>query len=224
MIDVDVTVDLRAAFGPVRDQGSRPTCLAFAVSDAHAAVRDGWMALSCEYLFFHSQCRSGGSFDEGASISATLDALRDAGQPEEKGWPYLNVEPTDTLANWKPPEDVGTIFRRVGRVGTDAIDELIAEVDAGNPVLLLMMLSPSFFFVPPSGLIQPTANEQPNPAQRHAVIAMGYGERKSDRMILIRNSWGKGWAASGYAWLPVSFLTDRMLMLGHILEDPDVPA
>ena len=30
---VDVECDLRFRFGPARDQGSRPTCLAFAASD-----------------------------------------------------------------------------------------------------------------------------------------------------------------------------------------------
>jgi len=33
---IDVVCDIRHRFGPARDQGMRPTCLAFAVSDAHA--------------------------------------------------------------------------------------------------------------------------------------------------------------------------------------------
>ena len=35
-------VDLRGNFGPARDQNPRPTCMAFAASDAHAALaQDG---------------------------------------------------------------------------------------------------------------------------------------------------------------------------------------
>ena len=51
MSSITVRKDLRGRFGPVRDQGVRPTCLAFAASDAHAATREPWAELCCEYLF-----------------------------------------------------------------------------------------------------------------------------------------------------------------------------
>ncbi len=37
-----VQQDLRFRFGTARDQGARPTCLAFAASDTHAALRTPW--------------------------------------------------------------------------------------------------------------------------------------------------------------------------------------
>jgi hypothetical protein len=53
MSRITVRHDLRGRFGPVRDQQARPTCLAFATSDAHAATTDGkWSDLSCEYLLY----------------------------------------------------------------------------------------------------------------------------------------------------------------------------
>ena len=56
MSSITVRKDLRGRFGPARDQGLRPTCLAFATSDAHAAVRDTtWCRLSCEYLYYHAK-------------------------------------------------------------------------------------------------------------------------------------------------------------------------
>lgn len=51
--------DLRSAFGPGRNQGARPTCLAFAASDTHAALRADWSPLSCEFAFYHAQRRAG---------------------------------------------------------------------------------------------------------------------------------------------------------------------
>ena len=33
MISITAAVDLRSLFGPARNQGSRPTCMAFAASD-----------------------------------------------------------------------------------------------------------------------------------------------------------------------------------------------
>ncbi len=39
---IEIQVDLRSLLGDARDQEARPTCLAFAASDVHAALRDGW--------------------------------------------------------------------------------------------------------------------------------------------------------------------------------------
>jgi hypothetical protein len=72
---VEVYRDLRNLFGPARDQGARPTCLAFAASDAHAALRAGWEPLSCEFAFYHAQRRVNRSPAEGTTLPAILEAL-----------------------------------------------------------------------------------------------------------------------------------------------------
>ena len=84
---IEVVRDLRSAFGPVRDQGDRPTCLAFAVSDAHAAIRSDWEPLSIEYLFYHAQRLGGRSAGQGCALQDALRVLRTDGQPHENGWP-----------------------------------------------------------------------------------------------------------------------------------------
>lgn len=59
MTEVEERRTLGGLFGPARDQGARPTCLAFAASDLHAGVREAWTPLSCEFLFYHAQRRAG---------------------------------------------------------------------------------------------------------------------------------------------------------------------
>ncbi len=110
MSGVEVSVDLRPRFGHARDQGPRPTCLAFAASDTHAGVRPGWLPLSSEYAFHRAQMRTGSGPDVGATLASMLDVLREDGQPEEHGWPYLPATPVDA-ASWVPPGDVGPLFR-----------------------------------------------------------------------------------------------------------------
>ena len=83
MTILTITTDLSAKFGPTRDQGARPTCLAFAASDFHAALRDYWTPLSCEFAFFHAHRRTGTSPKTGATLSAMLDVLKNDGQPVE---------------------------------------------------------------------------------------------------------------------------------------------
>ena len=71
---IAAAVDLRSLFGPVGDQGPRPTCLAFAASDVHAALRSGWVPLSREYAFYQAQRRAVRPPSRGALLSSMLDA------------------------------------------------------------------------------------------------------------------------------------------------------
>lgn len=221
MTQVDEQQNLGHLFGTVRDQGSRPTCLAFAASDVHAGLRESWEPLSCEFAFYHAQRRAGRPPNVGATLPAMLDALRQDGQPYEKGWPYL-AAPSADVASWQPPPDVGEIYRRAGEQGKKTVDAIIAELDRETPVLVLMYLSMSFDLAGPEGLVEPLAGEQPDVTRRHAVVAIGYGTYKGRRAVLVRNSWGEGWGQSGHAWLTEEFLGPRVFRLAILTEEIDV--
>ena len=123
MSKIIVRQDLRSRFGPARDQGARATCLAFAMSDTHAAMRRGaWHALSCEYLFYRAKRRDGTPVDEGTTISAARAALLQDGQPLEMGWPYLAALPADET-KWKPPAGIETLYRRSSQTGHTCVQQ-----------------------------------------------------------------------------------------------------
>lgn len=213
--------DLRPLFGPARDQGARPTCLAFAASDTHAGLRDGWAPLSCEFAFYAAQKRAGRPPTSGALLSTMLDALRLDGQPDEKGWPYLAAVPADHRL-WTPPATVGPLYGRNGqRDGTD-LSSILAALDRDTPVLMLTMLSRSFFQPRGDGVVDPANDELPEPAQRHAVVAVGHGTVDGTPAILIRNSWGPGWGLEGHAWLTERFLAPRLFATANLTEEVDV--
>jgi len=89
VMNIVVDKDLRVNFGPVRDQDPRPTCMAFAASDAHAGVRAGWQPLSIEWAYYHALKRDGGAPHDGATMESMLAVLRFDGQPDEAVWPYI---------------------------------------------------------------------------------------------------------------------------------------
>jgi len=222
-MSVAVTVDLRPQFGPARDQGKRPTCLAFAASDAHAGLRGAWQALSTEFAFYQAQRRGGRKPSDGATLPAMLQAIREDGQPLETGWPYLADTPAD-IATWMPPSSATPVFRRGGHGATGDVNAIIAELNKSKPVITLMRLSASFFRVPADGIIDEAPGEKPDLNLRHAVIALGHGTRGADRVVLMRNSWGSRWGQQGYAWITEKFLSARVFSLAHLMEDLSVPA
>jgi Papain family cysteine protease len=221
MTGIAIKTDLRQLFGPIRDQGQRPTCLAFATSDLHAALRGQWAQLSCEYLFFYAQHRAKRKPHEGALLPAMLDAVRHDGQPHETGWPYLTALPTD-LTQWTPPSGISPLFRRAGDTGSHTLDYMVSELDSGRPLIVLLRLSWSFDWVKSDGIVDEAAGEQPDLNRRHAIIAAGHGEVNGQRAIIVRNSWGNGWADGGYGYLTEKYLVPRVFQLAILKEDLSV--
>jgi len=212
---VTISCDLRHMFGPVRDQGARPTCLAFAASDAHAGARPDWTPLSSEYAYYHAVRRGGGPND-GATLGGMLAAIREDGQPPEEVWPYMNNVPQDAVL-WKPPSGAAPLYRRNAAPNSAAVAMLLDRLDAGVPVIVTMYLSPAFYRPDGNGIV--AANELPDRERRHAVIAVGYGQHGRERMILIRNSWGELWGIDGYVWVSEGYFAPRAYGFAEMKED-----
>lgn len=219
---VAVLRDLRPLFGTIRDQGARPTCLAFAASDCHAALRDGWIPLSCEFAFYHAQRRAGLSPHTGSTLEAMLVALRADGQPAEMDWPYLAAPPGD-LSIWSPPTTIRRVYRRAGEGYYGGFDEIVFLLEAGRPALVLITLSDAFYSPDSAGVVIAPVNEVPDPLRRHAVVAVAHGTLNKERAVMVRNSWGPGWGLDGHAWITETYLAPRLTCLAILTEEVRVP-
>jgi hypothetical protein len=206
-MSIVVDKDLRGNFGPVRDQDPRPTCMAFAASDAHAGVRAGWRPLSVEWAYYHALKRDGGVPHDGTTMGGMLCALRLDGQPHEEGWAYIAELFTDLIA-WVPPK-ANPVFRRESTTLATTFETMTARIDADQPVLFTMSISTAFFRPDSHGIV---ASAEPLQSRRvHALVAVGLGHRGADRFVLVRNSWGEAWGLNGHAWVETNYLKPRLL-------------
>lgn len=214
MSEVVIEHDLRSLFGAARDQGLRPTCLAFAVSDTHAGVRNGWDPLSCEYLYYHAITRDGSDPEAGASVHPTLQAIEHDGQPVEDEWPYLTAVPVDP-SDWTPPDDVEEVFCRSGAIQPSTFDAAWELLAKGRPAVIGMTISDAFY-QPDAGIIK--AQEAVDPARRHAVIGIAAGRLANARALLLRNSWGRAWGEDGCAWVLEGYMSPRIVTVVSLAE------
>jgi hypothetical protein len=199
--DIDVTLKV----GPIRFQGQRPTCIAFAASDVHAAVRAStYDALSAEYLFYHARKRAP-HFDptRGATLEQTMQAVAADGQPVEAKWPYMLKLPD--LKAYIPPSGISPVFKRSATLLPVTFAALDAELRSGRPAMIVFENTENFMYAKRDTPVAVTAGDPVTGL--HAVVAVALGTANTTPCVKVKNSWGIGWAGDGYGWLTESYFT-----------------
>jgi C1A family cysteine protease len=200
--------DLRSLLPPVREQGQRGTCVAFAVTAAHEVERAvGALVsedLSEEALFWGCKVIDG-NWRSGTSFASAAAALESTGQPLEAIWPYDPRRREGT--RYDPPSTTPADWHKSGLgMASGTLASVRAAIDAGRPVVLGLTLFDTLLMPSPTGRI--AAPSAGSPARgRHAVLAVGH---HADA-LLIRNSWGTTWALGGYGWLSTDYAERHVL-------------
>ena len=211
---LSIDIDFRADLGAVRSQGRRPTCLAFASSDAHRHARRHPELLCVEWLFYHVTQLAGTGPHSGTTIPDTRAVMKSIGQPEECVWPYQAVTPDQTT--WHPP----SVKPRLLTCSSDGCEAGLRvvqeEVEDGVPVVIAMFTSTTFT-APASWqrhgseiILSRDRGESIDPATGHALVAVGRGRFRGEPVLLLRNSWGPRWGFDGHAWVHEDYLAPRL--------------
>lgn len=183
-----------------RDQGRRPTCIAFALSELNLR-HASFVQLSPEFVYQSAACQTDGwKPGDGVSLGVALQAAA-AGQPVETDFPYQAAEPDAPVP--APPSGFDLYGQNIDVVPHD-IASMCRMLREGRPIGLGLRLTRSFFS-PVDGVI---AFEQAAlvPEVLHAVTVLGLGREDQESYFLIRNSWGAQWGLGGSAWLSETYL------------------
>lgn len=213
-MSLTIATDLRAALGPARHQGRRPTCLSFAASDVHRHARRHPEWLCVEWLYFHVSQQAGTGPHDGTTLPDTRRVLRQVGQPEEPAWPYSPLPPR--VAEWRPPP-LSTVPLTCGSEGCNAgLSAIRRELDGARPVVIGLFTSDTFNTpatwerVGSEVILGLDQGHSVDRSRGHAVVVVGQGDYAGEAVLLLRNSWGARWGHEGHAWVREQYLGPRL--------------
>lgn len=143
-------------------------------------------------------------------MTAVGTALADLGQPPLGVWPYnpalgvgTEMQPAAAaIASWYKAQAIELPLAH------DGIEDLLEDVLASSvPVVVVIEVTREFENATATGEISVPSIRSPV-GDYHAVIALGAATSADTtlRRLLIHNTWGDGWGAGGFGWLPLDYL------------------
>jgi hypothetical protein len=197
----EITIDL----GNARDQGPRPTCLSFSLSESHRAAIAHRELLSPESLHRKAAALAKKVPSEGLALHEAVTGLSIEGQTTEADWPY----------NSEQPLDVGCLlYRRTAIALQFEHVHIVTAIQSGLPISLIINVDLTFFGCDGQSAVDLIAS---SPIQgRHAVVICGYRTAGGGHEYLIKNSWGGAWGDRGYAWLTTNYIFGRSPQLVQV--------
>lgn len=202
-MSVDVECTVEHCFGDARDQGRRPTCMAFALSALNQVASSAPEVLSVEYLYRSALARrpAATAAHDGLTLQEGLVSVA-MGQPVDVVVPYAPEEPTRPVSVPVISPDAD-LYRSALTHWQPDLAAIATSLRGGNAVGLGIRITNSFT-VPNDGVVSMETHSFPGTA--HAVVAVAIGHSQGQVFVRVRNSWGFDWGDAGHAWLPWAYL------------------
>ncbi len=220
------SVDLRAWCAPIENQGALGSCTANAGIGMYEYFerRAFGKHIDGSRLFLYKATRDllHWTGDTGAYLRTTMKALALFGAPPEEYWPYniasFDVEPPAFCYAFGQSYRALSYYRLdpPGTLKPALLNLIKAYAAAGFPSMFGFTVYSSYTQAGATGKI-PFPKLGESVVGGHAVVVVGYddslviqntnpGGPATTGAFLIRNSWGTGWGAAGYGWLPYQYV------------------
>jgi C1A family cysteine protease len=233
------SVNLIPFMPPIRNQGGRPTCVAFALTalNEYVLIRSGVpRGLSEQHLYYEIKLIDGAPKACGTWQARAVTALRDRGQCLESIWLYDPTGSCDDQGILPSTARSNGLEYRLETVAVAArsVAAYQAHLEKRRPVTFSIPVYDSWYRsneVRRSGRITMRIGNEPADGG-HALVAVGYQNSTNSPgggHFIVRNSWGLTWAnespyGAGYGTIPYKYITNDAWEAYSIpFDDDDFP-
>ncbi len=208
------SIDMSDRFAPVRNQGKQGSCAAFAVASVIEALRRDSRRYSPAFLYWTARDRKNAAdSDAGSSLYDIIKAATDKGVCTEESMPYnadiFTLAPTEAAIS----EARGCMLIEARTVEPNLRDIKSALAD-GFPVIIASKIFDSFSDTNSGFVRHPSSAELADGSRsdghgNHAMVVCGFSDK--ERILIVRNSWGKEFGKNGYCYIPYSYARQYFL-------------
>ena len=217
--------DLIDGFGPIRSQGDRGTCVAYAgcavLEYLLRNVSGEWVDLSEQFLYWKSKQLDGIPNESGTFLEVAMPSLVTHGTCLESTWPYRDVPVPGNEGQGPPPPSAVTDALDLRAQHSQAhaprsSTGLRRMVDEGRPVAIPVPVFRNWDSNPNTNAYGLIPMPLPNSVLTggHAMCVVGYAQDDDfpgGGGFILRNSWGTDWAPRspvlpGYGVIPFAYI------------------
>ena len=207
-------VDLRKFCPLVYDQGALGSCTANAIAadcefDMLKQKEPNFIPSRLGIYYLERKLEGSINRDTGAMLRDGIKVVAQYGVWPETLQPYIPANfkkaPTKTMLT-EGVKHKALVYERLD----GSLIGMKTRLASGYPFVFGFTVYPEFESpeVAKTGMVPIPTNDEA-PLGGHAVLAVGYDDSK--QCILVRNSWGPGWALGGYFYLPYNYITNPNL-------------
>lgn len=193
---------------PVGNQGGEGSCVAWGttyagrsamwVKDHPGTFSQSVNIFSPEYVYNQIKVRK--SCGSGAYVKTGLDLLKSQGACRWSLMPYTDVS-CSTMPNATQKTDAAGY--KISSYGTVSINvtAIKTQLSLGNPVIVGGPVDNNFMYLANNAVLKARSGSLGG----HCYCLVGYDDAKN--AFKFQNSWGTGWASSGFGWIDYGYIT-----------------
>jgi len=217
-------------YAPYIIQQKLSTCVAYSTATALTMLNainnnstdikmNSLQLVSPHWIYFRNKSYNDNACREGLNIDKAMVDVLNNGAPFMLMVEYPDFYPFGEvqLCNYYPPDyekDLATASANkpdeIFRIRN--IEEVKTVISKGLPVVIGMNVPSSFELSIGRSLWVPGTKETKLDGYGHAMVVVGYDDKKYDGAFEILNSWGEAWGSEGYIW--IKYLDFKRFFLG----------